>query len=130
MLFLFVYYDWFDGDKKPFYANALLVSGLLLYIINDVIGYISMANPINGLNLKISIENYLARIKRLSVLSIIFSFLYSISFIVFFASVINFTKEKSLILAGIILVLFQMMLWSYRVWSKWIKSFKTASERF
>ena len=130
MLFLIVYYDWFDGDKKPFYANALLVIGLLLYILNDVIGYISILNPITGLNLKISIKNYLARIKRLSVLSLIFSFLYSISFIVFFASVINFTKEKSFILAGTILVLFQMMLWSYRVWSKWIKKLEAASGGF
>src|SRR5688572_28196063 len=114
VLFLFVYYDWFDGGKKPFYANLLLVSGLLMYILNDVIGYISILKPIRGINLKISFQNYLVRIKRLYFFSLIISFLYSISIIVFFTSVINFTKEKSLLLAGIILVLFQMIFLSFK----------------
>jgi len=38
VLFLVVYYDWFDGDKKPFYANAFLVVSLLFFIANDVVG--------------------------------------------------------------------------------------------
>jgi hypothetical protein len=121
-LFLLVYYDWFDGDKKPFYANALLVSSVLLYIINGAVGYVSLLNPISGLNLKTSIEGYLARIKQLSVFSVALSFLYSICFLVFFISVINFNREKSFILLGIILVLFQVMFWSYRIWNKWIKN--------
>jgi len=129
LLFLAIYYDWFDGDKKPFYANALLVISLLLYIANDVIGYISI-KPISGLNLKISIENYLARIKRLSVFSLVVSFLYSGSLIVFFASIINFTREKSFILLGLVIVLFQIMFWSQRVWRRWIKSLKQQVKDF
>ena len=124
VFFLFVYYDWFDGDKKPFAVNVLLVSSLLLYILNDVIGYISIARPVRGINLKLSIQNYLMRIKRLSVFSLIISFLYSISIIIFFTSVINFTKEKKLILAGLIIVLFQMVFLSFKTWTKWIKSLK------
>src|SRR5664279_1488164 len=58
LMFSVVYYDWFDGDKKPVYANVLLLSSVLLYILNDVIGYIAIANPISGLNLKLSIQNY------------------------------------------------------------------------
>ena len=124
LLFLVVYYDWFDGDKKPFAVNVLLVSSLLLYILNDVIGYISIARPVRGINLKLSIQNYLMRIKRLSVFSLIISFVYSISIIIFFTSVINFTKEKKLILAGLIIVLFQMFFLSFKTWTKWIKSLK------
>src|SRR6187399_1625661 len=64
LVFLVVYYDWFDGGKRPFYANLILVAGLLFYIANDVVGYFAITKPISGLNLKLSIENYFARIKR------------------------------------------------------------------
>jgi hypothetical protein len=130
VFFLFVYYDWFDGDKKPFNVNMLFVISLLLYILNDVIGYISIEKPIRGLNLKLSIQNYLARIKRLFVFSLIISFLYYISLIIFFTSVINFTKEKNLILLGIIIVLFQMFFLSFKIWTKWIKSLKQQVKDF
>lgn len=124
IFFLFVYYDWFDGDKRPFYVNLLLVGSLLLYISNDVIGYVSIARPIRGINLKLSIQNYLMRVKRLSFFSLIISLLYSVSIIVFFTSVINFTKEKRLILAGIIIVLFQMFFLSLKIWTKRINKLK------
>lgn len=130
LVFLVVYYDWFDGDEKPFYANAILVTGLLLYIANDIIGYISIARPISGLNLKISVTNYFIRIKRLAIFSLAFSFLYSISLIVFFTSVINFTKEKKILLLGLAIILFQLMFWSFRVWTKRIKSLKQQVKDF
>jgi hypothetical protein len=130
VLFLFIYFDWFDGDKKPLYANIVLVVGLLLYISNDVIGYISITRPIMETNLKLSIQKYLMKIKRLSVFSLVISFLYSISIIIFFTSTINFTKEKVLILAGIIIVLFQLMFLSYRIWYKWINNLKQQVKDF
>ncbi|MEO6453152.1 MAG: hypothetical protein ABIN97_03725 [Ginsengibacter sp.] len=130
LFFLIIYYDWFDGDKKPFYANIALVTGLLLYIANDIIGYISLAKPISSLNLKLSITNYFARIKRLAIFSLVFSFLYSISLIVFFTSVINFTREKRFLLLGLVVILFQLMFWSFRVWTKRIKSLKQQVKDF
>ena len=119
---LVVYYDWFDGDKKPVYANVMLISSLLLYIVNDIVGYISMLNPVSGINIKDSIKNYLIRIKRLAVCSLLVSFLYSVCLILFFSSVIKFTKEKNFILLGMLIILTQVMLWSYRVWRNWIRS--------
>ena len=130
LFFLFIYYDWFDGDKKPFYANLALVIGLLLYIFNDIIGYISITSPIRGANLKLSIQNYLTRIKRLSISSIIITFLYSISIIIFFTSVITFTKEKGLMLVFSTVVVFQLILLSFRMWTKWIKNLKQQVKDF
>jgi hypothetical protein len=130
LFFLIVYYDWFDGDKKPFYANMILVAGLLLFMANNIIGYLSIATPVSGLNLKLSITNYFFRIKRLAVFSLVFSFLYSISFIVFFTSVIHFTREKSFLLGGIGIIFFQLMFWSFRVWTRWIKSLKQQVKDF
>lgn len=130
LFFLIIYYDWFDGDKKPFYANVILVLGLLFYIANDIIGYLSIAKPIRGINLKTSVTNYFSRIKRLAVFSLFFSFLYSISIIVFFTSVIHFTREKRFLLVGIAVVLFQLMFWSIRVWTKRINSLKQQMKEF
>jgi hypothetical protein len=127
---LVIYNDWFDGDKKPFYANVLLIAGALCYILNDIIGYISIAKPIHGKNLKTSIENYLAKIRRLSVLSLIISFTYSASFIVFFTSVITFTTEKYLLLAGIIITLIVTTYISYRMWIKRITQLKNQTKEF
>lgn len=121
---LFIYYDWFDGDKKPFYANAALVVSLLLYIVNDVIGYISITRPVLENNLRLSIQNYLRRIKRLSIFSLIITCLYSISIIIFFTSTIIFTKEKSLMLIFGTVVVIQIILLSSRIWAKWIKNLK------
>ena len=130
VMFLVVYYDWFDGDKKPFYANMVLAAGLLLYLANDMIGYFAIAKPISGLNLKLSITNYLGRIKRLAAFSLFSSFLYSISLIVFFTSVIHFTREKRFLLLGMLIILFQLMLWSFRVWTKWIKNLRQQVKDF
>ena len=130
LLFLIIYYDWFDGDKKPLYANILLAAGLLLYIANDIIGYISIATPVSGINLKLSITNYFARVKRLAIFSLVVSFLYSISLIVFFTSVIHFTREKRFLLLGLAVILFQLMFWSFRIWSKRIKTLKQHVQDF
>ena len=118
--FLVVYYDWFDGDQKPLYANLLLFTGALLYILNDVIGYISLAKPVMKENLRSSVQHLLTKVKRLSMLSLIVSLLYSACLLAFFLSVITFTKEKSFILLGMILVLVQVTHISYKVWRNWI----------
>lgn len=118
--FLIVYYDWFDGDKKPLYANLLLFAGVLLYIFNDVIGYISLAKPVMKENLRSSVQHLLSKVKRLSILSLVISFFYSVCLLAFFLSVVTFTKEKSFILLGMILVLVQVTHISYKVWRNWI----------
>lgn len=130
IFFLFIYYDWFDGDKKPFYANLSLVIGLLLYIFNDIIGYIIILSPIRGANLKLSIQHYLMRIRRLSISSIIITFLYSISLVIFFTSVITFTKEKGLLLVFSSVIVCQLILLSFRMWKKWIKNLKLQVKDF
>ena len=130
VFFLFIYYDWFDGDKKPFYANLSLVVGLLLYIFIDVMGYFAIIRPIRGANLKLSIQNYLMRVKRLSISSIIITSLYSLSIIIFFTSVITFTKEKGLLLVFSSVVVCQLILLSFRMWRKWIKNLQLQAKDF
>ena len=129
-LFLVVYYDWFDGDQKPLYANLLLFTGALLYILNDVIGYITLAKPVMKENLRSSVQHLLSKVKRLSILSLIVSFFYSVCLLAFFLSVITFTKEKSFILLGMILVLVQVTHISYKVWRNWIAKLELQATDF
>jgi len=130
LFILFIYYDWFDGDKKPFYANLALVAGLLLYIVNNIIGFIWILKPVRKMNLKDGVEEYLIRVKRLSVFSVIVAFLYSISILIFFASTINFTKEKGLVLVFSSVIMFQLILLSFHVWRKRINRLKQQAADF
>lgn len=130
LFILIVYYDWFDGNKKPFYANLALVVGLLFYIVTDVIGYISIASPVREVNLKLSIQKYLMSIRRLAIFSLIATILYSISIIIFFTSTIHFTKEKGLILVFGSVVVLQMILLSFRIMTKRIANLKRQLKDF
>lgn len=121
LVFLFVYYDWFDGDQKPFYANLALIAGLVLYVLNDIAGYISLTRPVRNTNLKQSVIDYLTRVKRLSFFSLLVTLLYSSSIGIFFTSTIVFTKEKWLVLLFSVVVVFQLLLLSSKLWSRWIK---------
>jgi hypothetical protein len=127
---LLVYYDWFDGHEKSMYANLTLVTAVFLYILNDVVGYFSLSKPIMGVNLRLSIQNYLSRVTRLFILSTIASVLYSASVIIFFMSVVNLTREKKLILAGIGIIFFQMIFWSSRIWRRRINKLKEQVMQF
>ncbi len=130
LFILLIYYDWFDGDKKPFYANFALVAGLLLYVLNDVIGYISISSPAREENVRLAVRNFLGRIKRLSVYSVIVTFLYSISIGIFFTSVIDFTREKGFIFLFAAIVVVQLNILSYRIWARRIKKLEQQAKDF
>lgn len=129
-IFLFVYYDWFDGDKKPFFANMFLAGSLLLYIVNDLIGFISITRLVMGTNLRLSIQNYLKSINRLFVFSMLTALLYSIALVAFFASVINFTEKKMMVLGAIIIILILMTVLSFNIWNGRIKKLKQQVKDF
>lgn len=93
--------------------DVLLVTKVLLNIFKDVIGYVAFLRKVRGINLKLSMQNYLVRIKRISIFSLDVSFLYSICIIVFFTSIIQFTNWKRLVLAGIIIVIVSSIFSSY-----------------
>lgn len=130
LVILFVYYDWFDGDKKPVYANLALLAGLLLYIVNDVAGYFLLTRPVGSDNLKQSVEAYLTRVKRFSFCSLGVSLLYSSSIMIFFTSAITFTKEKWWILLFATIIMVQLIIFSSKLWLRWIKKLKQQVKDF
>jgi len=127
-MLLFVYYDGFDGAKKPLYANVLLVFAIGCYIANNVIGYIFIKNPVKGNNILLSIQAQAKVLKRLSVLSMLFSFVYAAALLLFFSSSIEFTLKKYLLLATVCVVSVILFFFSFKNWKTKIIHFEKLHE--
>ncbi len=128
--FLIVYHNMFDGGNKPLWANITLIISAALFIFTDLIGYLTLQNPIKGNNLRESLNNLHLKLKRITVFSLTVSLLFGLSVILFFTSTIIFTTGKYLILAGMIITMFVTMYLSYKYWIVRINQIKTAETEF
>lgn len=128
--FLIVYHNMFDGGNKPLWANITLVISAALYILTDFIGYLVLQNPVSRNNLKNSINNLHLKLKRIAICSLTVSLLFGSSVILFFSSMIIFTKGKYLILAVMIIMMFVSMYLSYKYWMLRINRIKTTEMEF
>jgi hypothetical protein len=115
--FLIVYYDFFDGDKKPFLANVFLVAALFFMISHNVVSYIQMRSPIKGENIEHLLSDRLYKMKIYAIASAILRLLVACSFLVFFVSVIRFTQVKYWVLSGIIFVFLVQMVLFIKIWN-------------
>ena len=115
--FLIVYYDFFDGDKKPLYANIFLVTALAFVISHNVIGFIQMRFRIKGENIKQLLNDRLYKMKIYAIASGILRLLVVCAFLVFFVSVIKFTQVKYWILIGAILLFLTQMVVFIKIWN-------------
>ena len=128
--FLVVYNNIFDGGNKPLWANITLIISAALFILTDLIGYLTLQNPIKGSNLKASLNRLHFRLKRVTIFSLTASFFFGSSVILFFTSTVEFTKGKYLMLAGMIMTMIILMYLSYENWILRIKQIKTAKTEF
>lgn len=127
---LLVYYDGFDGDKKPFVVNLLLVICIVIYISNNVLGYLSLRNPVKADNLVLSIQTHISILKKLSVFSLLSSMLYAGSLLLFFASSIAFTQQKYTLIAALVIFTVGMFFFSIRSWKNKIQRFQKLLDEF
>ena len=100
--FLFIYFDFFDGDRKPFYANILLVAAMLFSIIHNIIVYLLAKRPVKGNNIKRLLERHLLKLKLHAALSVAARIMAAVCLLLFFTSVIKFNTRKYLLLAVIV----------------------------
>jgi hypothetical protein len=128
--FLFAYYNLFDGDKKPFYANVLLVAAMLFALMHTIAAYILAQGGAVGNTIKQALSNRLSKLKGYALTSVISRVLVAGCLLFFFTSIITFTTEKYWLLAAMILVfIIQIMLLS-GIWFKRIRQVKNAMESF
>jgi len=120
---LFVYYDAFDGDQKPMYANLLLVSSVLLYLANNVLGFLFIKNPIRAENISLSVQKQVLTLKRLSVFSLLSSSIYAVTLIFYFSVSVKFTSFKYVLLSLLIFSFTAIFYFSYKKWKNKIDHF-------
>lgn len=117
-VFLFVYYDFFDGRDKPLYANILLVASLLFVIMHNMIGYTLTRQPVTGNTIKQSLTMHLARVKNFAVISVTMRVLSAVCLLLFFTSTVTFTDNKYRVLAVIIFIFIIQIAFLFRIWTK------------
>ncbi|THU38312.1 hypothetical protein FAM09_16685 [Niastella caeni] len=122
--FLFVYYDLFDGDRKPIYINGLIAGAMLLAITHNMIGYVLTKRPIRADNLKQSLEDHLFKMKIFAALSVASRALMAGCLLLFFTFVITFNTEKYWILIGIIGILLVQLTLLSGIWFRRIRQMK------
>ena len=123
-IFLFLYYNLFDGDQKPLYANLLIVGGMLLVILHNILGYVFTKRSITGNNLKQSLEHHLVSLKKHAVLSIMCRALMATCMLLFFTSVITFTGNKYWALAAIAFILLLQLILLSVIWRRRVMKLK------
>ncbi|HEY8894790.1 MAG TPA: hypothetical protein VIM79_08235 [Niastella sp.] len=123
-IFLFLYYNIFDGDRKPLYANLLIAGSMLLVITHNIIGYVFTKSSIKGNNIKQSLEHHLVSLKKHAAISIICRALMAGCLLAFFASVISFTASKYWALAAIVAIFFVQLIALWGIWLKRIRKLK------
>ena len=128
--FIIFYNNLFDGENKPLWITVLLVASALLFILNDVLGYVNVVNPFKEITLKHSLNHYFFKLKRLAFFSILSSLLFGTSVIMFFTFTIDFNSRKYMILAGMILTMLAMVFLSYRNWTQRIAQVRSTQMEF
>ena len=129
-VFLFVYYDFFDGDRKPLYANVLLVAAVLFNIVHNIMGYVLTKSGVKGNNIKQLLEAHLSKMKVYAAVSVACRVLVAGCLLLFFALVITFNSNKYWILAVTILVFFMQIVLLSGIWANRIRQMKKTTDNW
>ncbi|MCF0070071.1 hypothetical protein LZD49_06280 [Dyadobacter sp. CY261] len=128
--FLFLFYDAFDGNQKPLFVNILLIISILLYIINNALGYSQIQNPSVNSDIRASLARQTQRLKKMAILSLSSSVFYAGALVFFLTYRTVFTQHKYIILSILIFVFMLMFYYSGISWQRKIRHFKQMQEDF
>ncbi len=114
--FLLVYYDFFDGDRKPLYANMLLVSAMLLVMAHNIAGYLLTRRGIKGNTIRQSLEDRLGDMKTYAIVSVALRVLAAACLWFFFMSVVTFDAHRYWLLAVVVVLVLVQITALSRIW--------------
>jgi hypothetical protein len=129
-LFLIVYYDFFDGDKKPGWANMLLVIAMSFVILYNFIGHWLTKRRIKGHNIKQSLVNHINKMRIFAIAFVISRTLAATCLLIYFSSVITFNAFKYWILMGMIVTLILLLVMLSKRWWQRINRLKKIVDAF
>lgn len=128
--FLICYYSMFDGDKKTLWLNIILILSVLISIVHNLMGYHIFKYPVQGTNIRESLDQYQAKVKMYAIFSIITRQIYLIGFLLFFIYGLSFTPGKYIALAIICSIFVLQLFTSYRIWVRRVKVLGNALASF
>jgi len=120
-IFVIVFYDFFDGHQKPLYLNVMILCSGIFVVTHNLLGYRMARNMRADANLIQALSNYLVKTKTYSVVSILSRAVSTSTLLLFLTDPIQFTKEKYLMLAGLVLLFAVQMGLLIRLWIKRIQ---------
>lgn len=125
-IFLLVYYDFFDGHKKPLFLNLLLVAAILLLLVHNAIGYTLSKRPVSGENLLDDLRKKSLQVKQYAVLSISSKILAMVGIFSFFLGAgIQWNNARYTALAAIAGIFAIQGFFLWRVWASRVKRLNT-----
>jgi hypothetical protein len=116
VLFLAVYYTMFDGDRKPLYANLLLVGSFIMVIIHNLTGYLAATNILSGDDILQSMTKYHRKLKVYAIVCLLTRTVSLICLLIFFVSSVELDTKKNWILAGLCLLVPIQAYINHKIW--------------
>ncbi len=124
VLLLLFFYDIFDGDQKPVYANVALVTGTMFYFCSNMLGYFAIRQVAEEQDICHSLKRLLQKLMRAKVFSLTAMLLFSLTLLLFFMSAVALTPQKLFLMAGFqTFVLVQVYL-SGNMWNSRIRQIR------
>ena len=127
---LFLYYGGLDGGQKPLIANIMLITSIVVYILNNALGYFYAQNPQVRGNIREALEKQSHSLKRLAVVSLASAMFYAATLLFFLTYQTAFTQRKYIILSALIVVLLLLFYYSWISWQRKITHFRRLEADF
>lgn len=116
-IFLTVYYDFFDGDKKPFYLNLLLVVAIIFIVLYNLTGYLLAKNPATGQHLLEQLQRQRQQLKRYAMAAISSRLLALGCIFTFFLVPIHWDNSKYMAVAIIVVLMGIQFFFLRKIWA-------------
>lgn len=128
ILFLGIYYDFFDGHLKPAFWNLALAVSIGLLLVHNLLSHKVTSNPINGDNLFRSLMLYLKRLKKYAYISIGSRILALLTVFGFFLSTIEIFEQRHYVSLFILVAFVSAQ--AFLLWKIWSKRIQTINSRY
>lgn len=127
---LFLFYDGFDGAQKPLTVNILLIFSIVVYILNNALGYFQIQNPSVSGNIREALAKQAYSLKRLAALSLASSVVYATTLLFFLTYQVAFNQRKYIILSALIVTFVLLFYYSWNSWQRKIAHFRRLEADF
>ncbi|QJB35087.1 hypothetical protein HF329_28795 [Chitinophaga oryzae] len=118
VLFLLVYYDFFDGHTRPLYLNIILVLSVACMLVQHINGYLLAAGRLKAPDILQSLQLKVRQLQQYAWLSVGSRVLGWGGILLFFCSGINWTTPKYWLLAGITIAIVIQMVLLWQLWQR------------